>query len=219
MKRNKAYTIGITGGVGSGKSLALDYLKLKYNCALIKADDIGNEVKLKGRECYKDIISLLGEDILSEDGEIDKCKMAEKIFADDSLVNKVNDIIHPAVRKVIEKEIEDLSDEYEIIILEAALLAEAGYFPILNELWEISADKEIRIKRLTESRNYSLEKCESIISKQHDTEFYSEADKNYRKSSQRNDYFGFRVILNNTTKEDLYDQIDIAMEEVNERIR
>ncbi len=219
MKRNKAYIIGITGGVGSGKSLALDYLKDKYNCVLIKADDIGNEVKLKGRECYEDIINLLGEDILSEDGEIVKCKMAEKIFADSSLTQKVNDIIHPAVRKVIEKKIKDLSEEYDVIILEAALLVEADYFPILNELWEISADKEVRIKRLKESRNYSLEKCESIISKQHDTYYYAEADKKYRESAGRNDYFGFRVFSNNSSKEDLYNQIDIAMEEVNGCIR
>ena len=80
MKPNNAYVLGITGGIGSGKSLALSYLQNKYNCFVIKADDIGNDVKLKGNVCYDDIINLLGEDILKEDGEIDKNIMSSKIF-------------------------------------------------------------------------------------------------------------------------------------------
>ena len=81
MKPNNAYVLGITGGIGSGKSLALSYLQNKYNCFVIKADDIGNDVKLKGNVCYDDIINLLGEDILKEDGEIDKNIIGLKNFA------------------------------------------------------------------------------------------------------------------------------------------
>ena len=131
MKQNKKFVLGITGGIGSGKSLALSYLQNKYNCFVIKADDIGNEVKLKGNSCYKAIVKLLGKDILGEDGEIDKNLMAEKIFSDSDLVEKVNSIIHPAVRKEIERLIKVNSKDYQIFVIEAALLCEADYFPIL----------------------------------------------------------------------------------------
>ena len=216
MKLNN-YVIGITGGIGSGKSLALSYLQNKYNCFVIKADDIGNEVKLKGNSCYKDIVKLLGKDILGEDKEIDKSLMAEKIFADSRLVEKVNDIIHPAVRKEIEKLIKENSKDFKIFVIEAALLVEAGYFSMLNELWEVNASKETRIERLMSSRDYTLEKCESIIAMQHDTVFYENANNGYLKKTKRKDYFGFKIINNDSTPENLYEQIDKAMEEINGR--
>lgn len=216
MKQNN-YVIGITGGIGSGKSLALSYLQNKYNCFVIKADDIGNEVKLKGNSCYKDIVKLLGKEILGEDKEIDKSLMAEKIFADSELVEKVNDIIHPAVRKEIEKLIKENSKDFKIFVIEAALLVEAGYFSMLNELWEVNASKETRIERLMSSRDYSLEKCESIIAMQHDTVFYENAHNEYIKKAKRKDYYGFKIINNDSTPENLYEQIDKAMEEINGR--
>ena len=98
------------------------------------------------------------------------------------------------------------------------MLVEADYFPLLNELWEINASKETRIERLMSSRNYSLEKCESIIGSQHDTAFYEDADLRYKNAAERNDYFGFKVIDNNSDIENLYRQIDLAMEETNGRI-
>ncbi|MBR6382907.1 MAG: dephospho-CoA kinase [Lachnospiraceae bacterium] len=217
MKQNKYFVLGITGGIGSGKSLALSYLQNKYNCFVIKADDIGNEVKLKGNACYKDIIKLLGKEIVGEDGEIDKNLMAEKIFADSELVEKVNDIIHPAVRKEIESRIKVNSQDHKIFVIEAALLCEADYFSLLNELWEINATKETRIERLMSSRAYSLEKCESIIGLQHCSEFYEKANEEYLKKTKRKDYFGLKIINNDSTPEDLYEQIDKAMEEINGR--
>ena len=114
MKQNKKYVIGITGGIGSGKSLALSYLQNKYGCFVIKADDIGNEVKLKGNVCFEPIVKLLGKDILGDNGEIVKSFMAEKIFNDPVLVDKVNDIIHPAVRKEIQSLIRANSKDNKI---------------------------------------------------------------------------------------------------------
>ena len=74
-------TIGITGGVGAGKSLVLDYIKKHYRAKVYLADEIANTLKLPGNLCYRDIVSLLGEDVLCEDKTIDKNKMAEKIFS------------------------------------------------------------------------------------------------------------------------------------------
>ena len=218
MKQNKSYIIGITGGIGSGKSLVLDYLKDKYDCLIIKADDIGNEVKLKGRECYEPVVSLLGKDILGEDGEIVKSRMADKIFACEKLVDKVNAIIHPAVKNVICKQILLDRGKHKFIVVEAALLIEASYFDLFDEIWVVDADKDVRIKRLMESRGYSLEKCESIIAKQNDLDYYCLQSDIYMNENPDSDYYGIRIVPNNSNIEDLYDVTDKVMEEINGRI-
>ena len=218
MRPNNVYVIGITGGIGSGKSLVLDYLKDKYNCLIIKADDIGNEVKLKGRECYGDIVKLLGKDILGEDGEIIKNKMADKIFSDDSLIEKVNAIIHPVVKEIICRRIEEDNRIHKFIAVEAALLIEASYFDMFNEIWVIDAKKDIRIKRLMESRSYSLKKCEDIISSQNDLDYYRSQSDKYLNEHPETNYTGIRVIQNNTSIEDLTKEADKVMEDINGRI-
>ena len=218
MKQNKSYIIGITGGIGSGKSLVLDYLKDKYNCLIIKADDIGNEVKLKGRECYEPVVSLLGKDILGEDGEIVKSRMADKIFADEKLVEKVNAIIHPVVKNMIRKQILLDRGKHKFIVVEAALLIEASYFDLFDEIWVVDADKDVRIKRLMESRGYSLEKCENIIAKQNDLDYYCLQSDIYMNENPDSDYYGIRIVPNNSNIEDLYDVTDKVMEEINGRI-
>ena len=85
-------TIGITGGVGCGKSKILEYIKDNYNCLIITADDVANRLKEPGEACYEPLIKLLGERILDKDGFIDKKKMAAEIFASDYLLEKVNSI-------------------------------------------------------------------------------------------------------------------------------
>ena len=216
MKQNKTYVLGVTGPIGTGKSLVLDVLKDKYNCNIIKADDLGNEVKLKGNECFEPIVNLLGKDVLDENGEIDKSKMAAKMFSDESLIEKCNAIIHPAVKERINKFI--ANSDSKITVIEAALICEAGYFDILNELWFVNSDEDIRIKRLMESRGYSLDKCKSIISCQHDLNYAVSADFEYEKSSDREDYYGLTVIKNNSGIYELFDNIRGAMEVINGRI-
>lgn len=218
MKQNKAYIIGVTGGIGSGKSYVLDYLNNQYNALIIKADDIGNDVKLRGRECYDDIVSLLGEDILGDDLEIDKKIMAEKIFSDSSLKEKVNAVIHPAVKKCIKNSIAFNNEKYRYILIEAALLCEDNYFDILNELWEIRSDIDIRIKRLMDSRFYSLDKCKKIIANQNDSSYIQMKNDDYMKSTDREDYYGLTVIDNNSDFDSLKKNLDEVMEVIDERI-
>ena len=171
--------IGITGGVGAGKSMCLQTLKEHCNCKILLADDVGNMVKEPGQKCYSQIVDLLGEDILQDNKSIDKIKMAERIFADNHLLHSVNEIIHPAVEEYILNDIEKerKNGQIDVFFLEAALLIEAGYVPYLDELWYIYTEKSVRIKRLKESRSYSDEKIEQIMNKQlSDEEFRKYAD-------------------------------------------
>lgn len=160
--------IGVTGGVGAGKSEVLNYIKKHYKCRIYLADEVAHLVKVKGEECYYELVSLLGEDILQEDGEINKSAMAAKIFADDALLEQVNEIVHPQVRIYLEKRIKEAQEDVdtEIMFIEAALLIEAGYKELVDELWYIYADVEVRKKRLMSSRGYSEEKVHQIMEAQ-----------------------------------------------------
>lgn len=171
--------IGITGGVGAGKSSVLNALEEHCNCKIVLADDVGNKVKEPGQKCYESIICLLGKEILNEDRTINKQKMAEKIFSDSNVLEAVNKLIHPAVEEYILNEIqaERKKQEIDVFFLEAALLIEAGYIPYLDELWYIFSEKNVRIRRLKESRGYSEEKIEQIMGQQlSEEEFKKHAD-------------------------------------------
>ncbi len=162
--------IGITGGVGAGKSRLLEYINDKYNCDIIMADKTAHMLEEPGQKCYDELVGLLGVDILEPDGHIDRAKMAAKIFSDAVLLGKVNNIVHPAVKEYILQQIdvrrEEKENKTDFLFIEAALLIESGYADIVDELWYIYTDAEVRRKRLKSSRAYSDEKIDSIIQKQ-----------------------------------------------------
>jgi len=195
-------TIGITGGIGAGKTQILEYIKEKYDCEMILADKLAYELECPGHECYDHIVDLLGEQILREDGFIDKNKMASAIFADETIVEKVNSIIHPAVKKEILFRIDKCRAEgkKKLFFVEAALLIEEGYDLILDELWYIYASEDVRRSRLKQSRGYSDEKIDSILSKQlRDEEFRSHC----------------RITIDNSGDlTDTYKQIDDALMDI-----
>ena len=166
--------IGITGGVGAGKTMVLGLLKELCRCRVLLADEVGNEVKLPGQPCYERLVQLLGRQVLAEDGTIDKKKMAGLIFSDPALLDRVNGIIHPEVKRYILEQVEEerRKGEADYFFLEAALLIECGYEAILDELWYIHADGPVRMARLKESRGYSEEKIRQIFESQlSETEF------------------------------------------------
>lgn len=188
--------IGITGGVGAGKSALLSYIVKKYNCRVILADEVAHMVKEPGQVCYRQLVELLSEDILQPDGRIDKAKMATRIFASDTLLDEVNAIIHPAVQDYIVEAIdtEKQRNKLDFLFVEAALLIEAGYLDIVDELWYIYAHEEVRRERLKASRQYSDEKIDSIMSQQLSEEEF------------RNNC---KVVIDNSgALEEAYEQID-----------
>lgn len=193
--------IGITGGIGSGKTQALAYIGKKYNCRVLLADEVAHKVKEPGQECHQALAKLLGPEILMPDGQIDRAAMAEKIFSDETLLREVNGLIHPAVKKYILSAIERARGEegLDFLFIEAALLIEDGYGEIVDELWYIYAPEPVRRERLKQSRSYSEEKITGIFGRQ-----LSEAE--YRKHCRT-------VIDNGGGLADTYRQIDRKLEE------
>lgn len=193
--------IGITGGVGSGKTALLTYIQEHYNCRVILADEAAHKVKEPGQVCYDRLVSLLSGEVLAGDGTIDKQKMAARIFGSKELLGQVNDIIHPAVRDLIQQAIEEERGLkcHDFLFVEAALLIESGYLEILDEIWYIYAGEEIRRERLRASRGYSEEKMDSIMSSQL-------SEEEFRK-------YCSVVIDNSGVPEKAYRQIDRRLEE------
>ncbi|MDD6810633.1 MAG: dephospho-CoA kinase [Lachnospiraceae bacterium] len=157
--------IGITGGVGAGKSEILAYIREHYNCQVILADNVAHQVEEPGQKCYNELVALLGADILNLDGTIQKTRMAAKIFADSRLLAKVNELVHPAVKEYILQKIAEKKKEgkLDFLFIEAALLIEDGYEQIVDELWYIYTKLDIRRERLKVSRAYSDEKINQIL--------------------------------------------------------
>lgn len=160
--------IGITGGVGSGKTQILAYLQKHTNCCIIVADKVAHELEEPGEICYEQIVALLGQGILAEDGRINKSEMASRIFGDRNLLIQVNEIIHPAVKEYIREAIAKERDKGQIdyLFIEAALLIEGGYSGIVDEMWYIHTDEPVRRERLKLFRGYSDEKIDGIIKEQ-----------------------------------------------------
>ncbi|MBO4911692.1 MAG: dephospho-CoA kinase [Butyrivibrio sp.] len=174
IQKGKTNIIGVTGGVGAGKSTVLKYINDNYNCKVVFSDDVANEIKKKGYPAYDELVRVLGEEILGEDGEIDKAKMAASIFGDAKKLEKVNKILHPAVNTFIINIIDEerLRNRIDFVFVEAALLIENGYKKIVDELWYIYADEDTRRKRLKDSRGYSDEKIDGIFAQQLNDEAY-----------------------------------------------
>lgn len=188
--------VGITGGIGAGKSQILAYLKEHTRCHIIIADQVAHELEEPGGRCYQPIVSILGTAILTEDGRIDRAKMAAGIFADGKLLSQINEIVHPAVKEYITGAIaeERAGDRIDYLFIEAALLIEDGYKTIVDELWYIHTDIQVRRERLKASRGYSDEKIDSIMNGQlSEEEFYGQCSV---------------VIDNSGTLDSVYRQID-----------
>ena len=160
--------IGITGGVGAGKSTILEYIKAHYRCRVYLADQVAHAVKEPGQPCYEALVELLGREVLEENGQIHKGRMAERILRDENLLEQVNALVHPAVRAYLLEKVREAREEgwAELFFIEAALLIECGYRDIVDEMWYVHAGEDLRSGRLRESRGYSPEKIGQIMGSQ-----------------------------------------------------
>jgi dephospho-CoA kinase len=194
------HSIGITGGIGAGKTEILKYIRKHYLCEIYLADHVANEVKEPGHPCYDRLVQLLGKQILDKEGKIDRIAMAAKIFMNKELLDKVNALIHPAVREYLLEKMKQGKEnpKLELLFIEAALLIETGYKDQVDEMWYIHADEHIRRARLLEERNYSHERVTQIMQQQLEEEtFRKECDV---------------VIENNGSLEDCYRQVNRRLE-------
>lgn len=167
--------IGITGGIGSGKSVVTSLLRDKFGAAVIDTDTIGHEVMEIGKSAYKKVVKAFGYKVLAEDGSIDRKKLGNLVFENKELLPKLNSIIHPAVEMEVDKRIDEfIKKNYKYIALETALLIKVGYNIKCDKIWFVYADKDIRLKRLYDYRGMDREKAIKIFESQSSEEEFRE---------------------------------------------
>ena len=157
--------IGLTGGVGSGKSLVLTMLKEHYGAFILQADRVCNALIENRGPAADAVIDLLGRGITDAEGLIDKKAMAAVIFSDPPLRLAVNGILHPATFDAALKEIE--AAPQKLIVYESAIPAEARFSEICSRILYVYASRKIRMERLSQSRGYSREKSLAIMRSQY----------------------------------------------------
>ena len=186
---------GITGGAGTGKSEVIKMLQQNFGGCVIMSDEVARELMQKGNISSQLIVEYFGRDILMDDGEIDRKKLADHVFNNKEALEKLNSMTHPYVKDEIRKLIAEAeaSGECRFVALESAILLECGYEDICDEFWYVYTKPEIRRQRMKETRNYSDEKVDSVMRNQQPDEVFFEQ-------------CSF-VIKNNTTLSDVYAQL------------
>ena len=167
--------LGITGGVGSGKSTVLDILKNDYGAFIISCDEVARGLQKRGGKCFADIVALFGEQILRPDGEPDRSRIADLVFADPELLGRLEQIVHPAVKREIQSMAENAGNG--LIVIESALLLLAGYDTVCRKIWYVYASEIVRRARLRSSRGYTDERISRMFAAQESEDWYrSRAD-------------------------------------------
>lgn len=184
MKTNKPFLVGITGGIGSGKSTACRIFSI-LGVPIYYADDRAKWLMANDEELKAGIISNFGTESYSPDGSLNRAYLASVVFADENKIAVINSLVHPAVKKDFENWASDQKTAY--VLKEAALLFETGSYQDLDKIINVSAPLKTRITRvLMRDRHRSEQQVNEIIDKQ-----WSDEEKN-----QKADY----VIKNNENK-------------------
>lgn len=167
--------IGITGGIGSGKTIICDVFKL-LGVSVFHADHVARDLQQNDNNVKNALIGLFGSNIYNSDGTLDRTSIARLIFNDKDLMQKVNQIIHPAVREKFSNWTADHESE-DYLLYEAAILFESGYYKELDLNILVLADEEIRIKRVMQRDDISEQAVrERIRNQMPDEEKISLAD-------------------------------------------
>ena len=189
--------LGVTGGVGAGKSRILTILKEEYGAAIIQADEVARQLEEPGRPGLAALVECFGNGILNSEGELDRARFAGLIFADHQALLRTNEILHPLVWDQIRSRISEKKDR--LTAVEAALFDEKSR-EICDCLLFVDTDEETRIRRLIENRGYSRGQCLAVMRNQPDRESFLKLT----------DY----VIDNKGTEEDVKRQLSEVMKEI-----
>lgn len=160
--------VGITGGVGSGKSEVLRLLEEKYNCGVIRTDDVARDLYEPGEKSYEMIVEAFGEEILDNERRLDRSKIAAIIFEDETKRHILNQCTHPQVYEWVRNKVREWRTEncFSMIAVEAALMDELKEIGVCESCWYVHVKPEIRRERLRISRGYSEEKMDAIFASQ-----------------------------------------------------
>lgn len=191
MKRKHKLIVGITGGIGSGKTLVSKMLS-KRGFKIYSADLTAKQLYSTDKKLVKDLVKVFGKDILNFKGKINLPKLKELIFANKKNYEAINKIVHPAVINHLRKEIN--KSKYELVLIEAAVLYESGFDKYLDYVVTVYSNKKNRIDRLMIRDESTRTEINNLMKFQIDE----------KKKMEMSDF----VIMNNKTTDDLKKQVD-----------
>ena len=184
--------IGLTGGIGAGKTEVSDYLHSRYGIKIIDADVISRELLQKGSSAYHETQQNFPANVFDAEGNIDRKALRTLIFNDEAARQKLEGIIHPRVRSEIKRQIDCNDSAY--CILSAPLLIEAGMNDLISRLLVVDCNKDLRIQRVVARDDCKVENIEKIMARQLD-------------DKQRLDCAD-DIVINNNNRANLTDQLD-----------
>jgi dephospho-CoA kinase len=187
--------IGLTGGIGSGKTTVTDFLKRK-GYQVIDADVIAREIVEAGSEVLSELVSHFGESILQPDGSLNRQKLAELAFENSAEKDVLDRITHGAIFEIISSQIKSIQTNQKppLVFVDAALLIETGLYKNMDEVWLITAREDLRIQRVMNRDHLDADRVQQRILAQ--------------MGDEQKTRYSSRVINNSGTKLELYDTIE-----------
>ncbi len=160
--------IGLTGGIGRGKSTVSRFLA-ELGAVILNADEVGHEALKPDTEIWRQVVAAFGRQIVTPDGNIDRKKLGNIVFGNAESLSRLNQIMHPLMYNMVKTRLEEYRQQgTRVIVLEAPLLLEAGWTPLVDEVWVTTASESMVLKRLEErtglSRAESLTRIRSQLS-------------------------------------------------------
>jgi len=165
--RGEARVIGLIGGIGSGKTTVAAMLE-GLGARVIHADAVGHEVYEPATPGWTAVVDAFGRDILDANGSIDRKRLGSVVFADPRALKRLNDIVHPLIGEAIERRIAGIrgGGSAEPIVIEAAILIEAGWQSLVDEVWLVVAPPAAVAERLKNQRSMSPEEVRRRVAAQ-----------------------------------------------------
>jgi dephospho-CoA kinase len=158
--------IGLTGGIASGKSVVSRMLA-ERGALVIDADTVGHEAYRRGSGCYDAVVAAFGADVVAADGEIDRKALGAKVFGAPDRRKRLEGIVWPWMRETMERRLAAIrAERTPVVVLEAAVLIEANWTPITDQVWVVTVAPEIARKRVTERNGLTAEQADARIAAQ-----------------------------------------------------
>ena len=158
--------IGLTGGIGTGKSTVSQTLG-EQGVVIIDADLVGHQAYLPRQNVWQDVVDAFGKDILGENDEVDRRKLGPIVFGDPSALEKLNQIVHPWMYRTMEKMLQEEREKgTKAVVLEAAILIEANWTPLVDQIWVTDATEENVVQRIVARNNFTAEQVKARIASQ-----------------------------------------------------
>lgn len=162
--------IGLTGGIGSGKSEAAGVLE-RLGAVIVNADLAGHEAYRSGREAWHAIVQAFGDSVVGPGGEIDRKVLGAIVFGDPAQLRRLNEIVWPEIRRILQARIEaeKLAGRANAVIVEAAVLLEAGWDDLVDEVWVVDASDALVSRRL-QAKGFPPDQARARMRAQHSSE-------------------------------------------------